>query len=265
MKKIVIILVLMRYIFAFSQENRMFELEKTHVVSDFDLLVDIIKKQHPNPYKFIDENIFNRKVDSLRSLLIEHPTMYNFILLSPIALLRDVHTNAFFDQTLSAELNKSLRFFPIPLHVEKGRVLVNYNNHEIPFGSEVISINDRPVRELMKLFRKYCDGHIPCDLSGLDCNLSLLYPSITSYKIAYILPNTKKKQEIQLESVNYSTFYYRKSKSVLPYNILERNAGAIYSYFIDEEKIGVLTVNSFLIDESSAYKKFYDFFYTSYY
>src|SRR5215217_2705175 len=71
---------------------------KDDLVSDFRLAMNILKKQHPNPYKFIDSVSYDRQVDSLLKKMDQQNNLFACTQFSPVGLLRDVHTNIVYSE-----------------------------------------------------------------------------------------------------------------------------------------------------------------------
>lgn len=249
--------------FTVFSQMKISEIKKEGFISDFNLIVDIIKKQHPNPYKFINKDVFNRKVDSLRKLIVSDPNIYNFVANSPISLIKDVHTSAFLSDDLAAELYKSVTYFPYPVFIEKGRMFVNIANTEIPFGSEIKSINNIGVETILSINEPRVDGNIRTardkDPDNFLQNFSLLNRNCKQYVISFISPGKKEAQKVVVKPISPSDHYYRRSKCIFPFNLLQRSA-RIFSDMDDQKQLGVLTVSSFDLSESDAYKEFSNFF-----
>lgn len=64
-KKVLILPMLLISIVGFSQYS-ISEISKDAYLKDFDIAVDIIKQQHPNPYRFHSKEVLGKKLDSLR-------------------------------------------------------------------------------------------------------------------------------------------------------------------------------------------------------
>lgn len=262
MKKILFIVMLFPSLPLFSQ-RKIADLKKEDFISDFDLSVNIIRKQHPNPFKFIKEEAFNHKVDSLRKYLVSNPDIYNFLSSSPLRLIKDVHTSGTVADDLSIELFKSISYFPYPVLVEKGRVFVNIMNKEIPFGSEITTINKVPVKKILTEIASNVDGYIQtgADRNGNDFAryYSFRYRDHENYTIAFIKPGKTEIEYLTVSPVSASDYSYRSAKCVLPFNLLQQSY-SIYSDLNDQKQTGILTVGTFNLSEDYAYKEFSNFF-----
>ena len=247
-----------------SAQTTVKDLKTEDFISDFDILVKIIKKQHPNPYKFISEKSFDHKVDSLRKILVLNPNIYSFGSLSVTKLLKDVHTSLALSDEIGLEVYKAGSYFPYPIYIERGRVFVNIKGKEIPYGAEIISINNSPVRAILKnIGSGNSDGNIPTGIDRMSDNFVSSYsysmPHAKSYTVSFIKQGETQTNTIVANTCDPSKAYYNASKAVMPFNLITQHHN-IYSEFIDAKQTGVITVNTFNLTEQSAYKEFSKFF-----
>ncbi|WP_238555196.1 hypothetical protein [Chryseobacterium sp. P1-3] len=54
------------------------EIPEDGYLKDFDIAVDIIQKQHPNPYRFHSKESITKKIDSLRTIVKKRSQLYQF-------------------------------------------------------------------------------------------------------------------------------------------------------------------------------------------
>ncbi|SKA38097.1 Peptidase family S41 [Chitinophaga eiseniae] len=250
---------------AAAQEKKLASLTKEDFIADFRLAVDILKKQHPNPYKFIDSATFMRRVDSLMDRMGKEQDMMTSLQYSPIYLVRDVHTSLRLSNDNSRELYGNLRFFPYPVIIERGRIFVNIKGATIPYGAEILSINNKPVKDILQSLSTsaYSDGFIPTGMDRLypdfQVTFSLLSPHQASYPVTWTAPGSKETRKTTLEAANPTDAFHATRQSVFPFNLLQR-AYYIYNDYDDATKTGRLTVNTFALNEQDAYKEFSEFF-----
>lgn len=248
-----------------AQEKKLANLTKEDFIADFRLAVDILKKQHPNPYKFTDSVTFARRVDSLMDRMAKEPDMLTGLQYSPIYLVRDVHTSLRLSNDNSRELYSTLRFFPYPVIIERGRIFVNIKGATIPYGAEIISINNKPAKEILQSLSSsaYSDGFITTGMDRLypdfQVTFSLLSPHQASYPVNWIAPGSKETRKTELPASGPTAAFHAGRQSVFPFNLLQR-AYYIYNDYDDSTKTGRLTVNTFAINEQDAYKEFSEFF-----
>ena len=240
-------------------------LTKEGLIADYRLAMDILKKQHPNPYKFIDSTELNRKVDSILQKASLQPDVFSVTQFSPIQFIRDVHTNLNFSEENMREVFSNTNFFPLPVIIEKGKILVNVKGSSLPFGSELVNINQRSAREIINSLSvsSYSDGFISTGTdrvySSFQLKLSMRYHDVKQYSIEYFEPNSKAVKKINLASLPSSPGYHSTRQAIYPVNTLARTYW-IYGSYDDVNQTGTITVNSFNLQEAYAYKEFSTFF-----
>lgn len=258
--------ILVSYCFITSaQEKTLPGLKQADLIADYRLAVDILKKQHPNPYKFIDSISLERKADSLIKKAAAQPGILSSRQFSPIQLIRDVHTNMSFSAENSRDIYAMIDFFPFPVVIEREKIFINIKGTEIPFGSEVLRINNMPVKDIISALSAstYSDGHIQTgtDRASADFQLlfSLLAPNRKTFEVAYLAPGSNSSRKATVPFAQPSQAFHANRQAVLPLNLLQR-AYLVYRNYDDETQTGMLTVNTFGLHESMAYKEFSEFF-----
>lgn len=251
--------------FSVSATAQFRSFSKEDLISDSRLAMDILKKQHPNPYKFIDSAGYDRQVDSLLKKMGQQKDVITCSQFSPIALLRDVHTSLGYSEEAGKEIQSRINSFPLPVLIERGRMLVNIKGENIPYGAEIVSINNMTVKEMLDATSRssYSDGFIA---TGTDrtypefqTRLSMLNPDLKTYEVTYRLHGSNGVKKISLSSAEPTAAFHSRNKAIMPFNLLQR-AYYIYGDYNDATQTGVLTVNSFNIQEAYAYKEFSTFF-----
>lgn len=248
-----------------AQVKELPELKKEDIISDYRLAMDILKKQHPNPFKFIDSASFDKKVDSLMKLAEAQDNVFSVLQYSPIQLVRDVHTNMQFTADNNRDMISNLNFFPFPVVIEKGKILMNIKGEEIPYGTEIVSINKQPAKAIIESLSgaSYSDGFITTGTdrvySNFQTTFSLRSHYAKSYDIEYVDPKSKSPKKITVAALKSSPGVHSSNQAVMPVNQLARSYW-IYGSYDDDNKTGTLTVNSFNLQEPYAYKEFSSFF-----
>lgn len=248
-----------------AQEKEFSQISKEDLLSDFRLAVDILKKQHPNPYKFTDSVTFNRRVDSLMKLAAKQKDVLSCLQYSPVQLLKDVHTSFSFSPEHIRDVYNHIQFFPFPVVIERDRIFINLKGGEVPFGSEITSINGMSVPEILRVLANssYSDGYIKTGTDRVYEEFQLLFSlraAVTrSYEIVYKSPDSNKENKVVIPYADPTEAFHSSKKAVMPINMLQR-AYYVYRDYNDNTKTGVLTVNTFALDEATAYKEFSEFF-----
>ncbi len=174
-----------------AQVKELPDLTKDGLIADYKLAMEILKKQHPNPFKFIDSNCYDRKVDSLLKLAGKQDNVFSMMQYSPVQLIRDVHTNLQLSEDNMREMISQIHFFPFPVLIEKGKLLVNIKGGQIPYGAEITSIDKREASDIIASFNasSYSDGAIETGTDRVYGNfqlmLSLQNPAATHYAIEF--------------------------------------------------------------------------------
>lgn len=264
--KAVITAALVAYgISASAQDKIVEEFTKEDLIQDMRLAMDILKKQHPNPYKFIDSISYERQVDSLIKLMAEQKNVIACSRYTPIRLVRDVHTKMSYSDESSRKMYRRINFLPFPVIIERGKILVNIKGEAIPFGAEIISINNQSVKELLATTSAsgYSDGFITTGTDRIypefQTTFSMTDSDRLTFEVTYRIPGSNTPKKITLPHANPSEAFHSRNKAVMPFNLLQR-AYFIYQDFQEATQTGILTVNSFNLQEAYAYKEFSTFF-----
>ncbi len=248
-----------------AQVNSFTGFTKEDLIEDFRLAMNILKKQHPNPYKFIDSASFDRKVDSLLKKMAEQKNVFACNQFSPISLIRDVHTNIAYSEENSREVYSKVNFLPFPVIIERGRIVVNIKGEAIPFASEIVSINNMSAKEILDATAAaaYSDGFITTGTDRIYPEFQFKFSMLTgdnkTYEVSYRTPGSNAVKKVTLPYADPTAAFHSRSKAVLPLNLLQRSY-YIYNNYHEASQTGILTVNSFNLQELYAYKEFSTFF-----
>ncbi|NIG55851.1 S41 family peptidase [Chitinophaga sp. Cy-1792] len=232
---------------------------------DFKYAVELLKKQHPNPYKFTDTTTFNRKMDSLMNRLDKDPSLLSALRYSPVQLFNDVHLKLDYEEERVIGIFYGINHFPLATTTFKDRIIVNAKGEVIPFGAEILSINKMPATKILSEinYATYSDGFIKTGAERTTTNLSLfislVFPESTSYEVVYKEYGAKTTNTIQLKAVDAKTGYHNRSLGELPFNSFLKRAYVTKEYQ-DKESTAILTVLTFMLQENAMYKELSDFF-----
>lgn len=238
---------------------------KQDLKDDFKYAVELLKKQHPNPYKFTDTVTFNRKMDSLMNRLDKDPSLVSALRYSPVQLFNDVHLKLDYDAERVEDVLYAINNFPLATATFKDRIIVNTKGATIPFGAEILSINKMPAAKLLSEigYATYSDGFIKTGADRTANNLSLffslIFPETTSYDIVYKEYGAKNAATVQLKAVDAKTGYHSRSLAELPFNSFLKRA-YITKEYQEKESTAILTVLTFMLDENAMYKELNNFF-----
>ncbi|BDD06712.1 S41 family peptidase [Aureibacter tunicatorum] len=159
---------------------------------------------------------------------------------------------SFSDRRLKSTKKENDGYFPYPIKKIDGKWLMNQTTEEIPLGSEIISINSKPINQIEKALYKYysTDGiNTSGKVHGLNSYFSLFYryeygPSVT-FDVTYKTYESKHTESATIKSVDYTTqdktnWKLRHSK---PFE--NRNGDKKYSFKLIDSQTGLLTINTF--------------------
>ncbi|KUF43276.1 peptidase S41 [Myroides marinus] len=258
-KGLLLIALLMSSSVVFGQKKYS-ELTKEDYLNDFDILINIIKNQHPNPFRSINAKEFDKKVVEIRKNLEENPSYATFLLSNPIPLIHDAHSSLSTDTTIFEDFTKETTFFPMNTIVYEGKVFVNQHNPNIPVGSIITSVNDVNSKSYLDRINVTTDGQIVADdAKDFSFYVSLMNPGAEEYKITYQDSlNAVEKKEVTIKSVNYARNYYNVQKAILPVDLISYSYG-IYGRKLNDDTY-LLTIKTFAFSEEFAYQKLSSFF-----
>lgn len=249
---------------AFAQEDAS-NFTKENLIADFKLAADILKKQHPNPYKFVDSLTLEKQLDSLWNHMETATDAYACLTYSPVQLFKDVHTQFKISTTNSLKGIQGAKYFPFPVIIKQNRIFVNIKGEDIPYLSEIKAINGKSTESIIANLAgsTYSDGYIRTGTDRLFRGFQSLFSWHTSaeekYSITYSLPGGEKELTKKLEALTPSQGIHRSDLAAYPFNRLQRKT-TIFSDFDPVNKLGILSVHSFNIQESQAYREFSAFF-----
>ncbi|MDQ1856202.1 S41 family peptidase [Chryseobacterium sp. WLY505] len=235
------------------------EIPQDGYLKDFDIAVDIIQKQHPNPYRFHSKEIIAKKIDSLRNIVKKDPSYISLLMNNPTRIIGDGHSSFSADSNYFENILSSLHFFPLQIYVQNGQLFVNGSNpYAIEVGSEIMEINGISSKELLQAVPKAADGNIKVE----DIDVSFYIPFIlknrtNDFSLRYKTSSGEQKT-MKVKGIKYPRFYYESRHSVLPVDLISENAG-IYGYTIDSDTY-YLSVKSFSYDESFFYERLKKYF-----
>lgn len=168
-----------------------------------------------------------------------------------------LHNSTDFSKKYLENLRKENHgYFPLPIKWIDGKWLVNYENNEIPLGSEIISINNIPISEIIQELYKYytTDGkNITGKRIGIRTNFSkyyrLNYGLQEEFQVIFKKQNSNFEEKKTLNNIGYSEYYKNFSKiHSMPldqfyYADLKENQKYKYEQF--DFSTGILTIYTF--------------------
>jgi len=168
-----------------------------------------------------------------------------------------LHNNTSLPKKYSDRLREENEgYFPYPIKWIDGKWLVNYENGEIPLGSEIISINNISISEIIENLYKYytTDGqNITGKRIGIRTHFSkyyrLNYGQQEKFNVLFKRENSNVNETMSLQSVGYKDYYehfnnrYSKPYDQVYYADLKEKQK--YKYKQIDSSTGVLTIYTF--------------------
>ncbi|MBC9796908.1 S41 family peptidase [Sinomicrobium weinanense] len=169
-------------------------------------------------------------------------------------------------------------YFPYPVKLVEDKWILNIKDAEIPLGAEIISVNDRPVKEIMPHLYKYytTDGiNITGKSIGINYSFSkyyrLNYGRKNTFKVCFIPHGADSISCKTLKSTSYKAYYkniknrYSRSYDEGDYKDWEEEES--YAFKNIDRETAILTVHSFSLGDKTSpghlrYARFLDSVFT---
>ncbi|WP_435353801.1 S41 family peptidase [Emticicia sp. SJ17W-69] len=147
------ILLVISYLAAYSQSY-----SAEQIREDLTSLKNEIEKYHPDPYKYITKEKFERIYDSLSQSVSGRYSLRDayFIFLPMVQALGCGHTHMSPDRRLLSKNNSSLerpKYFPFSVRYINNQLLVSRNysaDRKITRGTEILAIDGQPVKKILE-------------------------------------------------------------------------------------------------------------------
>lgn len=248
--------------FTFSQS-------KKELISDFDIYRSILEKAHAGLYKYHSkaqvDSVFaaHRKKINEKTSLVDYYKQVSAVL----AYIGSLHDEISLPDEAKKKIAAEAAFFPFPVKLVDGKLLINASEGTIPAGAEIVSINGKKVKEILPALYKYytTDGfNITGKSEGFRTRFPwyyrLEYGLPASFKVEYKAYAEKQVKQVVLKPVSWKEYNhaYKKRYSLA----FDTATGDDYSFrLIDSLSAGILTVPTFSLGNASsgkheAYKKF---------
>ena len=260
---------LLTTVLIFFIRGAIFSQDKKELIGDFDVYRSILEKVHAGLYKYHSK----AQVDSVftvhRRNINEKTTLVDFYkqVSAVLVYIGSLHDEISLPEAEKKKLAMEAAFFPYPVRLVDGKLLINASEGSIPAGAELLSINGKKVTHMLPDLYKYytTDGfNITGKAEGFKTRFPwyyrLEYGPAASFKIDYQVYNDKQVRQAVLKPVTWNEYAaaYQRRYSL----VLDTATGDNYSFqLIDSLNAGILTVPSFSLGNGSskkhaAYKKF---------
>ncbi|WP_343697271.1 S41 family peptidase [Flavobacterium sp.] len=259
--------------FFLTAQNEKFPAEK--LKQDLTIFREIREKANSGVYKYRTK----QQIDSIYNWAftqVKQPkTLLDFykIILKITDFEGSLHNDTTLPDDFQTKYSSGNVFFPYPVKLIENKLVINFQNNEIPLGSEIHSVNGIKTNKILKDFEKYytTDGYnITGKSIGIDGSFGryfeLEYGPQKKFTVEYSFANQNKKIKKTISAVsNQIRKENFKNRHSLPIDSLQYNrAKNKYSFRIISENTALLSVHTFVIGRNAkhkehlAYKKFLD-------
>ena len=184
-------------------------------LADLALFQRIKEAAHPGIYKYHSKAQLDSAFAAARAQLTSHTTVLDVYRL--LVGITDFEGSLHNDTTLPDSVQRALQleaaFFPYPLKVVAGRLVLNTAYAPLPLGATVLSINGIPTAQLLRELGKYytTDGfNTTGKMVGLDASLPeyyrLEYGPQSAFVVRYRTTEAGLVQHQTVPAVPYATY-----------------------------------------------------------
>lgn len=244
-----------------SKDNINRPIQKKEASEDLFLYFDLIDQQHGNPYQYVSRRDFleaiNHTIDQLPEVL--DYKSFELELAKLNNLIRCGHTTVKINTSTYKKIIDDQVFFPLPVSIIDDRVYVDFDQSIVPHGSELLTINNRVIDDLLPAMKElvatdgYSDTKRERELeSRFGYYVFLTSGTHQSFEVSYLDPNNQLKTA-RLDGVAGNEMiannYYRPL-----YQSHERYYHFTHVDAIDSLQTIVLTLNTFQANPSWFYE-----------
>ena len=245
------------------------------LLEDFELLKTMVLDVHPGTYRYNDSSSINKALEELRTQFsrdLTHGQAYTAIS-KLTAQLKCDHTRAGFNnqnKIINSIIHYQADKVPFTFKWVEGQMLVTYNASEsnlLQRGTAVLSINGRPVEEIQREIIQ-CIG-----ADGATDGNRIYKSEVNGYDFRYnafdiffplLFPFEEDSLQLEIETfgaektqiVNVSPLTRESRAEILTtrYRDFPQSRDDMWDFEILQEKVGVLTLNSFGLNGWKAMK-----------
>jgi hypothetical protein len=223
---------------------------------DFKIFKNIREKANSGLYKYRSKEQIDSIYNWAEIQLNNSKTYSDFynILFQITDFEGSLHNETSLDKKVYVSLKKEkFGYFPFPLKNIENKWIVNFENIEIPLGSEIISINNVKINQILQFIYKYetTDGY---NITGKNIGINYHFSKYfrfhfglqNDFIIEFINSNTKIQEKIKVKSIGYLDYYTNlKNRYSKPFDTKETKN---YYFKSIDSTTSLLTINTFNID-----------------
>ncbi|MFC0263230.1 S41 family peptidase [Fontibacter flavus] len=217
------------------------------MISDVALFKKALEAKHPEMYRYTSPEAFENLTEVVKSGLHKEMTVREFYV-AMMPLVSALHCG----HTKWIAAGKDLYYpffttdlFPLKLHVNKDKafILSHFNGEEAPKGAEVISVNGKPVAEIISHFKEHLTFGDGYSEGGKYYQLNQYFPGLYStlfgIQSAY---NIQVRLDGEVRNLSYSGVSFEQIKNYLDTNSSQRGP---FHFETLEGNIGWLDIDRF--------------------
>ncbi len=236
---------------------------KKKMKKDLEVFKNIRLKANSGLYKYRSKEQIDSTYNWAFNEIERSKTYRDFYTI--ICALTDFEGSTHNSTSLPDNYRKALKkeakgYFPFPIKLVEGKIVLNIENKNIPLGAEIISINNRPIEEVLSNLYKYytTDGvNLSGKFIGIQYHFAKYYRQYYGpeehFEVAYKTHDSATTEKTILESVGYRAYYEnvekRHSKPFDDPNYKNWQENEKYKYQNINTETSLLTINSFIIGD----------------
>lgn len=238
--KIMLMMLLITKGFDGNCQNAPLNYTSKQLQEDYNIFRKALETTYPSLYRFTDSLIMTKYLDDNFKLLDKPKSEIEFykLIATTCAKVNDEHLIPTPSKDYYLSLENTHHYFPFSLKIIDRRFYVLKTaayNSAIPIGSEILSINGKPVEEIFNILLPTIpsDGYIQTfntrhledysmteEENLFDLNYPIFIVDTTAYRLEFIAPADRSTKKIAtvagLDHESYMKFFYGRNKLEAP-------------------------------------------------
>lgn len=220
---------------------------------DFRQMREAVERLHPALYEFTDKETFHRLFDQQMAKIDRPMDGLEFLRLAVpiVARIGCGHTHLFAPRYFWE--NTPPKFFPLHVIFLKGKTYVKHdyaNTDAVPIGSEIISINGRPLSEIKEALKSYisADGYNNASreyqlMRSFGLSYGLHYGFQDEFCVDYRPPGQNQLKKANLQPVSAPSMLNLRTKHF--HTIESKSAPDLIFEILEEKNTALMTIKNF--------------------
>jgi len=225
----------------------------TLLKQDFDVLTTITSEVSPNLNSEEKKALYgylNKRSEVLNGKKMTTIDFFKFLMDTQANTKLDDHGEITLSEAiLKTVLTDQKTLFPIPILIINNKLVVNYEEAQIPFGSIISNINKVPVSAILENVLKEENTYALKELEqNFDVFYLIKYGASNTFTVTYTLPNSNITKTIELSSIGIKTRESIYRNKVFPLNQKQLKNIVNTAYFKNSDSY-YIQLNSFFGNE----------------